>query len=173
VLAKWSLAEHASENPDPYFEQFAQSVDPHERTGWSVAGTREDAMGSIHSYRAWNAWCVSVTFAGLTRSHIPAGWLLILRKGSLHRDISIGNVLMLDPPVKTKPFAEVAPEQRMQQLRLREGSELANHVNLVEEMIQKLGSPNMCCGSVIDGDMAARLEGYFTPRGLGEKSGYA
>ena len=82
---------------------------------------------------------------------------MILRKGSLHRDISIDNVLMLDPPVKMEPFTETL-EQRMARLHFREEAKLADYVNLVEKMIKEMDSTNMCYGLVIDGDMAARLE---------------
>ena len=94
---------------------------------------------------------------------------MALRKGFLHRDISIGNALMLDPPVKMEPFAKETLEQRMAQLRLRE-TKLADHVALLEKMIDELGSPDMCRGFFIDGDMAAPLEDYFTERRMGEKS---
>jgi len=86
----------------------------------------------------------------------------MLRKGFLHRDISIGNVLMLDPPVVMEPFAEWTIEQRVAQLHLQDRTtELGKYVDLVK-MIKETGSPNQCCGFVIDGDMAARLEDCFT-----------
>jgi len=94
---------------------------------------------------------------------------MILRRGSLHRDISIGNILMLDPPVKMEPFSETL-EQRMARLHLREETKMVNYVNLVEKMIKELDSPNMYCGLVIDGDVAARLEDYSTLDDLRERS---
>ena len=91
----------------------------------------------------------------------------MLRKGFLHRDISIGNVPMLDPPVVMEPFAEWTIEQRVAQLHLQDGTtELDKYVDLVE----KMGSPNQCHGFVIDGDMAARLEDCFTLRDAEEIS---
>jgi len=95
---------------------------------------------------------------------------MALRKGFLHRDISIGNALMLDPPVKMEPFAEETLEQRMARLCLQEGIELDNYVALLKKMIKELGHQDMCRGFFIDGDMAASLEGYFTRRRMEEKS---
>ena len=95
----------------------------------------------------------------------------MLRIGFLHRGISIGTVLMLNPPVEMDPFEEWTVEQRMAQLRLQDGTpELTKYVNLVEKMVKEMDFPNQCRGFVTDGDMAARLEGYFTSRDTGERS---
>jgi hypothetical protein len=93
----------------------------------------------------------------------------MLRMGFLHRDISIGNVLMLDPPVTMEPFAEWTREEHIAQLHLWDGDELDKYVNLVEKLVKELDSPNQCCGFVTDGDMAAHLDG-FMPYGGGERS---
>jgi len=127
-------------------------------------------MGSVCSPWACNAWCVLVIVTGVTASHMPIGWLIALKKGFLHRDISIGNALMLDPPVKMEPFAEEALEQCMARLCLQEKTELAGYVALLKEMIEKLGSQDMCRGFFIDGDMAASLKDCFTQRHVREKS---
>ena len=95
---------------------------------------------------------------------------MALRKGFLHRDISIGNALMLEPPVKMGPFAEETLEQRMEQLCLQEETKLDNYVALLKKMIKELGPQDLCRGFFIDGDMAASLEDCFTQRRMGEKS---
>jgi hypothetical protein len=92
----------------------------------------------------------------------------MLRKGFLHRDISIGNVLMLDPPVTMRPFEVRSMEQLMVQLSLQYEDELARHANLLEDATEKLDFSDKCHGFLTDGDMAASLEGYFTPRDTGE-----
>ena len=102
-------------------------------------------------------------------SHTSIGWLLILKMGLLHRDINIGNVLMLDPPV-TKPFGAWTIEQLMTQLHLQNRDELAKHVSLLENMVGGLGSPGKCYGFVMGGDMAACLESYSMLHGTGERS---
>jgi len=94
----------------------------------------------------------------------------MLRKGFLHRDVSIGNVLMLDPPVTMKPFEARPVEQLMAQLSLNDANELSKYASLLEEVIGKMGFSDKCHGFVIDGDMAASLEGYFTSRDTGERS---
>ena len=91
----------------------------------------------------------------------------MLRAGFLHRDVSIGNTLMLDPPL---PFEARTIEQLMARLSLQHEDELAKYVNLLEDAIKKTGYLDKCHGFLIDGDMAAKLEGYFTMRDTGEVS---
>ena len=94
----------------------------------------------------------------------------MLRKGFLHRDVSIGNTLMLDPPVTMEPFEVQTIEQLMTQLSLENGGEINKDIGLLEGAIKNVGHMDKCHGFVIDGDMAARLEGYFTSRDTGEVS---
>ncbi|KAF9644695.1 hypothetical protein BDM02DRAFT_3190360 [Thelephora ganbajun] len=112
--------------------------------------------------------------------HGMLGWLSMLLKGFLHRDISIGNVLMLDPPVTTKPFESETPavEQLIARLSLEDDdqriahrNELAQHAELLTQTVKEIGPLDKCHGFVIDGDMAARLEGYFTSRETEARSG--
>jgi len=98
------------------------------------------------------------------------GWLEMLRRGFLHRDVSIGNTLMLDPSVTMKPFEVRTIEQLMTQLSLEQGGGLNKYVEQLEGAIKKVGHSGECHGFIIDGDMAARLEGYFTSRDMGEAS---
>jgi len=125
-------------------------------------------MAAIRSNWSFNAWCVSTLAKGDAASHIPTGWLEMLRRGFLHRDVSIGNTLMLDPPVTTKPFEAQSIKQLMTELSLQYEGELAKSTKLLEDTVQKVGHSDKCHGFIIDGDMAASLEGYFTSRGTGE-----
>jgi len=70
----------------------------------------------------------------------------MLRGGYLHRDISIGNILMLDPPVTMKPLEARAMEQLMTRLSLRYEDELARYANLLEGVINEVGSLDKCYG---------------------------
>ena len=99
---------------------------------------------------------------GVTVSHMQTGWLSILEKGFLHRDISIGNTLMLDPPATMKPFEA--------QTSLLDVDESSGYAKLLEDAVRKMDFSEGCHGFVTDGDMAAKLEGYFTPRVTGETS---
>ena len=92
----------------------------------------------------------------------------MLRKGFLHRDVSIGNTLMLDPSVTMKPFETQTIEELMKHLSLQYEGELDRYSNLLEHVIKKMGFSGNCHGIIIDGDMAAKLEGYFTLRDAGE-----
>jgi len=118
----------------------------------------------VHAGTPWDMF--------IALGHGMLGWLWMLRKGFLQRDISIGNVLRLDPPVEMDPFAEWTLEEQVEQLRLEDGThELTGYVKSVEKMIEELGSQKKCCGFVIDGDMAACLKDYLTSRDVGERSG--
>ena len=101
---------------------------------------------------------------GVTVSHMQAGWLLILKKGFLHRDISIGNILMLGPLLGLSPselFPPVPPGDE---------DPLGEDVKKLQKAVKDVGLSEGCHGIVIDGDMAASLEDYFTPRETGERS---
>ena len=67
---------------------------------------------------------------------------------------------MLDPPVKMKPFEAKPPSS----------DELKVFVKQLEDAVKMVDFPGGCHGFVIDGDMAAELEGYFTSREIGERS---
>ncbi|KAF9649201.1 hypothetical protein BDM02DRAFT_3268903 [Thelephora ganbajun] len=109
------------------------------------------------------------TGATSARAHRDTSPLLL--KGFLHRDIGIGNVLMLDPPVTTKSFESETPgvEQLMAQPTLEDDDqrrahedELARHAELLAQTIKEMGPLDKCHGFVIDSNMAARLEDCFT-----------
>ena len=92
----------------------------------------------------------------------------MLREGFLHRDISIGNILMLDPPVTMNSFKVRAVGQLMTRFSLQYEGEFAKYANLLEDAIKKMDYLDKCHGFLIDGDMAAKLEGYFTVCDTGE-----
>ena len=94
----------------------------------------------------------------------------MLRKGFLHRDVSTGNTLMLDPPVTTKPFPAWTPQELLEHLSIRYENDLDKYVRLLENVIKEMGFSDKCHGLIIDGDMAAKLDGYFTSRDTGEVS---
>ena len=120
-------------------------------------------MGAIHSHQTQYARYVLAIAPGVAKPYVPTGWLAMLRREFLQRDVSIRNTLMLDPSVTMKPF-EVRPVgQLMTRLSLEYEGELAKYVDLPEGAIEKVGSPGECRGFIIDGDMAARLEDYFKP----------
>jgi len=93
--------------------------------------------------------------------YMPTGWLAMLVKGFLHRDVSISNTLMLDPPVAMKPFTLPTIEELMARLSIGSENDLGKYVSLLEDVIKKMGfSDDLCHGFIIDGEMAAKSEGY-------------
>ena len=87
----------------------------------------------------------------------------MLIKEFLHRDVSIGNTLMLDPPVTTNPLTLSTIEELMENLSIGPNNDLGKYVGLLEDMVKRMGFSDKCHGFIIDGDMAAELEGYFAP----------
>jgi len=94
----------------------------------------------------------------------------MLIKEFLHRDVSIGNTLMLDPPVTMNPFTLSTIQELMENLSIGPNNDLGKYVRLLEGVIKKMGFADKCHGFIIDGDMAAKLEGYFAPRDTKEVS---
>ena len=94
----------------------------------------------------------------------------MLRRGFLHRDVSIGNTLMLDPPVTMGPFRAREIKQLATRFSPQYEGDLAKYVKLLEDAIEEVGHMDKCRGFVIDGDMAASLDDYFAPRDMGEVS---
>lgn len=95
-----------------------------------------------------------------------------------HRDISIGNLVMLDKAVKTLKF-------KFDRLTNTENSEWADveealgeigmdctvdTVALFEELLNELEISDMCMGFVIDGDMAIDWKTYFLSPHDGSRS---
>ena len=103
----------------------------------------------------------------ITIPYMPLGWLSMLRNGFLHRDVSIGNTLMLDPPVE--PSAQPI-EDLLARLTLQDGGDLTKCFDRLKDAIGKDNLTDKCHGFVIDGDMAARLDGYFKSPHTGERS---
>ncbi|KAJ3730942.1 hypothetical protein DFJ43DRAFT_1082134 [Lentinula guzmanii] len=88
--------------------------------------------------------------------HAHTGYYNMCREKYQHRDLSIGNVLMVDEPMETEPF--VIPDPNATQREIL-------------ELCKKLKINDQCTGFVIDGDMAVTWNSYFTEEHLGTKSG--
>ncbi|KIK53212.1 hypothetical protein GYMLUDRAFT_207582 [Collybiopsis luxurians FD-317 M1] len=91
--------------------------------------------------------------------HAHLGYYNMCQKNYQHRDLSIGNVLMVDEPVKSKPFDIPDPKNQVQEEILR--------------VCKELKIDDQCTGFVIDGDMAVDWNTYFNEEHVGTKSGTA
>ncbi|KIK64279.1 hypothetical protein GYMLUDRAFT_410597 [Collybiopsis luxurians FD-317 M1] len=91
--------------------------------------------------------------------HAHLGYYNMCQKNYQHRDLSIGNVLMVDEPVKSEPFNIPNPKNEVQEEILR--------------VCKELKIDDQCTGFVIDGDMAVDWNTYFTEEHVGTKSGTA
>ncbi|KAF5361353.1 hypothetical protein D9757_012323 [Collybiopsis confluens] len=93
--------------------------------------------------------------------HAHLGYYNMCQKGFQHRDISIGNVLMVDNPIESAHFHIDT---------LGDASDRDVRVNILS-LCKDLNISNQCTGFVIDGDMAVNWETYFEGSHTGDKSG--
>ncbi|KAG7094149.1 hypothetical protein E1B28_007761 [Marasmius oreades] len=116
-------------------------------------------------------------------SHALLGWLVYYQNGFMHRDVSIGNVIRLEPGLAMKtidivdPFPErdvslKEPEQARNAIAgtrsQKESEQVRNaiastrsHIDEIKRLVEKLGISSGCKGILIDGDMAANWKTYF------------
>ena len=98
------------------------------------------------------------------------GWFNLIQKGYLHRDISIGNLVMVEDAVTTKAFGILIKEGRnatveniteaLQDLKI-DSSAKATWENKLTSALQDLNITDKCQGFVIDGDMAIKMADFF------------
>ena len=113
----------------------------------------------------------------LTNSSI--GWFNLIQKGYLHRDISIGNVVMVDDAVTTQAFGILKNEgqnvtvegiaEALQALKI-DSSTKATLEDRLKDALCDLGITDKCHGFVIDGDMAIKIADYFNKEHSGSHS---
>jgi len=107
--------------------------------------------------------------------HACLGWFNLIQKGYLHRDISIGNLVMVEDAVTTKAF-EILKNERwnatvedmteaLQDLKI-DSSTMATSEDKLTAALHDLGIADKCNGFVIDNDLAIKLAGYFKPARL-------
>ncbi|KAJ3982359.1 hypothetical protein F5890DRAFT_1530154 [Lentinula detonsa] len=88
--------------------------------------------------------------------HAHTGYYNMCQNDYQHRDLSIGNVLMVDEPIKTRRFDIHKPNETQREIL---------------ELCRKLDINDQCTGFVIDGDMEVTWKSYFTEEHVGTKSG--
>jgi len=107
------------------------------------------------------------------------GWFNMIQKGYHHRDLSIGNILMIDEAVKTKHFEIIKKQKesatveditkKLQQLKINIDPSATWELSL-EATLQRLEITDECRGFVIDGDMAIKMADYFEKEHNGSRS---
>ena len=98
------------------------------------------------------------------------GWFNLIQKGYLHRDISIGNLVMVEDAVTTKAFEILKKEdcnttveditKALQDLKV-DSSAKATWENKLTAALHDLRNTDKCRGFVIDGDMAVKMADYL------------
>ena len=107
------------------------------------------------------------------------GWFNLIQKGYLHRDISIGNLVMVEDPVVTKAFEILKNEdgnttikdvtEALQDLKF-DSSTKATLEDKLKVALRDLEITDQCHGFVIDGDMAIKIADYFDKEHPGSRS---
>ena len=96
----------------------------------------------------------------------------MIQQGYQHRDISIGNILMLDEGVKTKAFEiinlgkDITVDditKKLEELKITSHA-TSEWENRLITTLRELEITDMCHGFVIDGDMAIKIPVYFTQK---------
>jgi len=92
--------------------------------------------------------------------------------GYLHRDVSIGNVLMTEQPVKRKAFK--VPEEFLAHLSSLKNESLVAKIRTlcdrVDQLVAELGICDECIGFITDGDLAISWEDCFSKENQETKS---
>ena len=98
------------------------------------------------------------------------GWFNLIQEGYLHRDISIGNLVMVEDAITTKAFGIVKKEdwnttveditKALQDLKI-DSSAKATWEDKLTAALRKLRITDKCHGFLIDGDMAIKMTDYF------------
>ena len=106
------------------------------------------------------------------------GWFNLIQKGYLHRDISIGNVVMMENAVTTEAFEILKNHgwnatigditEVLQELKI-DSSAKATWENKLTAALHDLNITNKCHSFVIDGDMAIKIADYFNKEHLGSR----
>ena len=92
--------------------------------------------------------------------------------GHLHRDVSLGNTLMTNEPVKRKKFE--IPEQFDDHIGSLQNQEEVEAIRKlcrrVEELVAQLGISDQCTGFITDGDLAISWKHCWTEERRAAKS---
>jgi len=103
---------------------------------------------------------------------LPAGWLSTYLSGHLHRDPSLGNVLMTDTPVKRKKFE--IPKEFQDHLSSLQDQTTTDAIRelcrKVEELVDAMNISDDCIAFVTDGDLAISWRDYWTKEHRATKS---
>ena len=107
------------------------------------------------------------------------GWFNLIQKGYLHRDISIGSLVMVDDAVTTKAFGILKKEgeiaivenitEALKDLEIDSSAKVTWEDKLTVALLG-LGITDKCQGFVIGGDMATKIPNYFNKGHPGSRS---
>jgi hypothetical protein len=127
----------------------------------------------------YSMYVVVTFFPSFHLTNMLIGWFNLIQKGYLHRDISIGNLVMVEDAVTTEAFGILKKEggkataenitKALQELKI-DSSAKVTWENELTIALQDLNITNKCHGFVIDGDMAIKMTDYFNKEHPGSRS---
>ncbi|KAG7094150.1 hypothetical protein E1B28_007762 [Marasmius oreades] len=94
-------------------------------------------------------------------SHALLGWLVYYQNGFMHRNVSIRNVVRLEPGLEMNtidiidPFSGIDTSSELEEVR----KAVRSHITEIKRLV-KLGITSECKGILVDGDMAAKWKTY-------------
>jgi len=109
-------------------------------------------------------------FSALSK-RMSAGWLSMLHRGFLHRDVGTPTVFRLSDPTEMTPFVPGNFEQALGETQAGEDDQiLRDQVQRLQQAIADLGIASACCGVVQPSDMAVGMKDYYTSGGNTRRS---
>ncbi|KAF5367893.1 hypothetical protein D9757_011247 [Collybiopsis confluens] len=162
----YSFLAHHQDNYPTTNHLFLPSGVTDKNLHWNVFRAKDDSvnnpdrrslLGHVIAH-AGHSLVTAKDFPSLVRAlvHAHLGYYNMCQENFQHRDISIGNVLMVDEPIKTRPFQIAHPNETQK---------------TILDLCKKLNISDNCVGFVIDGDMAVDWTSYFDETHTGGKSG--
>ena len=129
-----------------------------------------------YSMLAFVTFCLSFDLTNML-----IGGFNLIQKGYLHRDISIGNLVIVEDAVTTKAFEILKNDggnatvenitAALQNLKIDSSASSAKDTweKKLTAVLQDLGTTDECHGFVIDGDMATKMADYFNKEYLSSR----
>ncbi|KAF9780967.1 hypothetical protein BJ322DRAFT_1082482 [Thelephora terrestris] len=109
----------------------------------------------------------------MTVGHAMLGWLSMMHKGFLHRDVGMPGVFHLFDPIRMVPFVPGDFGQVLGQPEAWKGDQLLqDQVERLQKAVAGLGITDICHGVIQPSDMTVDMKDYYTSGGKAHRPDY-
>jgi hypothetical protein len=156
----WNLTGEPGPPPRPEHRELWIHVTKSGAHGLSGARTPlELCMATGHSMLGTRQFLCT---ASRSSTYLSTGWLSMLHRGFLHRDVAIAGVYRLPDPMEMTAFAPGNFEQILGQPEAGKDDQiLQDQVERLRQAIADLGITGACCGVLQPSDMTVEMKGYY------------